>query len=271
MVALMIHTDAIEKEVSEGTSYLDCFRGTDLRRTEIACITFVGQISSGAQFAYSATFFFEQAGIAAGNAYKLNLGDTAVAFCGTVGSWFLMRRFGRRGLYISGMMSTFTCLMIIGFLDLGTKHSLVWGQVAMCFLWLFTYSLTVGSVGWTVPAEVSSTRLRSKTIVLARNSYYISQIAANVIEPYFINPNEWNLHGKTGFFWAGTTFCSLVWAFFRLPETKNRTYDELDVMFTNKVPTRKFKTCEVDSFNSGARTQHRDSVQNHPPVRQAEK
>lgn len=36
-VAMMIHTNELEKEINSGTSYLDCFRGIDLRRTEIAC------------------------------------------------------------------------------------------------------------------------------------------------------------------------------------------------------------------------------------------
>lgn len=36
-VAMMIHTNELEKEISAGTSYFDCFRGIDLRRTEVAC------------------------------------------------------------------------------------------------------------------------------------------------------------------------------------------------------------------------------------------
>lgn len=35
---LMTRTNEIEKETQAGTSYLDCFRGVDLRRTEIVCM-----------------------------------------------------------------------------------------------------------------------------------------------------------------------------------------------------------------------------------------
>ena len=35
-VSYMIHTNAIEKSLASGTSYWQCFRGTDLRRTEVA-------------------------------------------------------------------------------------------------------------------------------------------------------------------------------------------------------------------------------------------
>ncbi len=64
-----------------------------------------------------------------------------------------------------------------------------------------------------------------------------------------MNPTQWNLKGYTGFVWGGTTFVMLVWGFFRLPETKGRSYDELDVLFAKKVSARKFKSTVVDTFD----------------------
>lgn len=196
LVALMIHTNDLERAASQGTSYLDCFKGVDLRRTEIAVVTFLGQITCGAQFAYSATYFFQQAGLSPGESYKLNLGGTAIAFLGTIISWFLMRRIGRRTLYLLGMSGMASWLFIIGALGINTSNpSVKWVQSVLCLVWLLTFSLTVGPVGWIIPAEVSSTRLRSKTIVLARNGYYVAQIIANVIQPYMMNPLAWNWKG----------------------------------------------------------------------------
>jgi SP family general alpha glucoside:H+ symporter-like MFS transporter len=54
-LAEIIHTNNTEIELSAGTSYLDCFRGTELRRTEIACAAFAGQVLSGSTFAYNST------------------------------------------------------------------------------------------------------------------------------------------------------------------------------------------------------------------------
>lgn len=56
VVAMMVHTNEIEQETVKGTSYIDCYRGTDWRRTEIACMTFSGQVLSGSEFAYSGTY-----------------------------------------------------------------------------------------------------------------------------------------------------------------------------------------------------------------------
>lgn len=54
---------------------------------------------------------------------------------------------------------------------------------------------------------------------------------------------------RVGFFWGGTSLIVLVWAFFRLPETKGRSFEQLDVLFARKVPARRFKTTEPEVFN----------------------
>lgn len=46
-VALMVHTTKLEEEELLGTSYWDCFKGTNLPRTEIACMAFLSQITDG--------------------------------------------------------------------------------------------------------------------------------------------------------------------------------------------------------------------------------
>ena len=41
-----------------------------------------------------------------------------------------------------------------------------------------------------------------------------------------------------------------MWAFFRLPEVKGRTYEELDILFQRKIPARQFAKTEVDAYAS---------------------
>ena len=36
-IAMMVHTNELEKEINAGTTYFDCFKGVDRRRTEVAC------------------------------------------------------------------------------------------------------------------------------------------------------------------------------------------------------------------------------------------
>ncbi|KAK5113205.1 hypothetical protein LTR62_003541 [Meristemomyces frigidus] len=250
-LAQITRTLKMEAAIESGSSYFDCFKGTDLRRTEIICMTFAGQVMSGSAFAYGPTYFFEQAGISVNNAYQIAVGGTGIAFIGTVLSWFLLTRFGRRTLYLGGMCTLTCLLLIVGIIASASSSSgAKWGQAALCLLWLFTYSTTVGPICYTIISETSSLRLRAKSVCLSRNVYNIANVIANVIEPYLINPTEGNLKGKTAYFWFATSFIAAVWAFFRLPECQGRTYEELDLMFHRKVPARQFGTYEVDPYEN---------------------
>lgn len=246
-LAMIKQTLAIEKQLESGTNYLDCFKGVNLRRTEIVCFAFAGQVLSGSTFAYTPTYFFSQAGVGTNRSYQIAVGGTAISFIGTVCSWFIIERTGRRRLYLGGIGTLTVILMMIGIIATASEApGAKWAQVALCLIWLATYSATIGPVTFTIISETSSVALRPKSVALARNCYNFVQLISNIIEPYLINPTELNLKGKTAWFWFGTAFLTTVWAFFRLPECGGRTYDELDVMFHEKVPTRKFRTYEAN-------------------------
>jgi hypothetical protein len=84
-----------------------------------------------------------------------------------------------------------------------------------------------------------------------------------------MNPKAWNLKGYTGFVWGGCAFLVFVWAYFRLPETKDRTFHELDILFAKKVPARQFASTNVDAFDEQDNNQlaQRYSIAGQPPRR----
>ncbi|KAG9563139.1 hypothetical protein KCU71_g7449, partial [Aureobasidium melanogenum] len=67
--------------------------------------------------------------------------------------------------------------------------------------------MTVGPVCYSLVAEISSPRLRNKTVVLARNLYNVTGVVANVLTPHMLNPDAWKWDAKAGSFWAGTGAC----------------------------------------------------------------
>jgi SP family general alpha glucoside:H+ symporter-like MFS transporter len=122
-LAIIVHTNNLEEELSTGTSYIDCFKGPELRRTEIACVAFAGQVLSGSTFAYNSTYFFQQVGLSTSTTYKLNTGGTAMALFGTLIAWFaLMPYLGRRTIYLWGMFTMSMILFIIGILNVKTEN-----------------------------------------------------------------------------------------------------------------------------------------------------
>ena len=251
VLAQIIRTDKLERELLEvETSYWQCFQGVDLRRTEIACISFAGQVFAGLCFAYNSTYFFQQVGLTTDETYRLNIGGNGLAFFGTILSWILIiPRFGRRPIYLTGLFVMTVILFVIGILNVRTHdHAVGMTQATLTLVWTLVLQLSVGQLGWSLPAEVGSTRLRQKTIVLARNAYYIVYAVSSVLQQYFMNPTAWNLRGYTGFVWGSTAFLTFVWAFFRLPETKGKSYEELNLLFSQGISARRFNSYEVDAF-----------------------
>jgi MFS transporter, SP family, general alpha glucoside:H+ symporter len=250
-LAMMIHTNELEIQQTAGTHYWDCFKGVDLRRTELTIMTWVIQQTSGSPMIGWGTYFMIQAGLSQQNAFSLGVGQSAMGFVGTVCSWFLMPHFGRRTLYLAGQMVMFVILMVIGGLGVPALSSSVgWASGACILILTFAYDITVGPVCYSLVAELPSTRLRIKTVVLARNVYNCFGIMIGSLQPRMMNPTAWGWRGKTAFFWGGLNLLGLIWTFFRLPEPKGLTYADLDVLFENKVSARKFRKVEVDPFRS---------------------
>ncbi|KAF7555156.1 hypothetical protein G7Z17_g2383 [Cylindrodendrum hubeiense] len=252
-VAMMVHTNEIEMSIDQGTSYLDCFRGFDRRRTEIACMAFAAQPFCGSAMGGTPTYFFVQAGLPESISFRMSVGGLGIASVGTIISWYLLNPFGRRTLYLWGLGLLTTILMVVGFISVGASDSEVgnYVQAGMMLLWLGVYYMTVGPVCYAIIAEVSSTRLRNKSICLSRITYYIAQIICNVINPYMLNPTAGDWKGKTDFFWGGCAFVFFIWTFFRLPETKGKTFEELDILFARGVKTREFAKYKVDAYAEG--------------------
>lgn len=250
-LAMMVHTHKRENEMGESSgTYMDCLRGVNLRRTEIAFFTMGIQMLSGLPLQAYNTYFFEQAGLSVTAAFDLSIGYYVIGFCGTIISWFLITWFGRRSIFVIGLATMTTVFLIIGFVALSpkTNEAAKWAQAILLVVWVFIYDLSVGPLAFCLVAEGSATRVRAKTVAIGRNSFYLWQIIFAVVTPYMLNPSEGNWQGKTAFFYGGTCFCAFLWSFFRLPEFKGRTYEELDILFQKRVPARKFKQTRVDAY-----------------------
>ncbi len=99
---------------------------------------------------------------------------------------------------------------------------------------------------YTISGEIPSSRVRSRTIVLGRGLYVVGGIINGQMTPRMLSATAWNWGPKSAFWWLGTNVLCTIWTFFRLPETGDFTFEELNILFANKVPTRKFKKTVID-------------------------
>ncbi|KAF4552546.1 Sugar (and other) transporter-like protein 14 [Elsinoe fawcettii] len=228
------------------TSYVDCFRKSDFRRTRIVCGMFVVQQFTGIAFYAQALYFLGISGLPISLTFKLALGGFGVAMLGNIASWFIMDRIGRRPLLLTGVLLNAALLMSVGIAGcFRTPAALYFIGYAMNFAQLF-YAPTIGAVSWAVSAETSSLQMRAKTQSLATATNALSSWVMNFITPYLINNDEADLGGKAAFVWAALSLISLVWVWFEVPEVKDRSFAEIDMLFTGGIATRKFKTTKLD-------------------------
>ncbi|KAK5457118.1 hypothetical protein LTS15_004899 [Exophiala xenobiotica] len=222
-LAEIILTNRHEMELQAGTSYLDCFKGTNLRLTEIA----------------------------------MSIGQQVIAFCGGIIGWFLLPHFGRRRLMLYGLVASCITQTVVSGLGIpAPKAGIAWATGAVLFIYVFMYSMTIGPLYYIIVAEIGASRLRSKTAALARNAYQVATIASGVLTSYQINTSAWYWRGKAGFFWGGANTILFVYCYFRLPEIKDRSFLELDLLFEHNINARKFKNTNVDVLQgvTGERT-----------------
>lgn len=101
-----------------------------------------------------------------------------------------------------GLCGLFVMLMIMGFLGLpSNRDAAALATGSMMIIWAAVYQLTVGTVCYSLVAEMSTRRLQIKTVVLGRNLYNVVGIVCSVITPFMLNPGEWNWGNFAGFFW----------------------------------------------------------------------
>lgn len=157
-VEVMRLTVEFEARVAGGGGhYWDCFRGADLRRTEISAVTWSTHAFCGAPFIGYGVQFMVQAGLDAESGFSLNLGQMGVSLMGCFIAWWVMTRFGRRTMYLAGLSGMTLILMIIGFLGIAPRGNsgASWAVGVLIILMVFVFQLTVGCCTSTTPASTS--------------------------------------------------------------------------------------------------------------------
>ncbi|PVH98829.1 general substrate transporter [Periconia macrospinosa] len=237
---------------SEGVTYAECFRKSNLRRTIISIMPLSIQALSGITFAASySTYYMQLAGFTTVMSFKLQIVQQVISLVGNVMSWYLVDRVGRRNLTFYGLLVLTAILFVMA--GAAVPETPVGSKVAvsMILIYCWWYNVTIGATAYTILCEVSTSRLRVKTIAIGLALQNLLNMMWSFVLPYLFNPDKLNLGGKLGFIFGGFAFVCLLYLWFYQPETAGRTYEELDEMFHKKIPARQFKTYRTDALALG--------------------
>lgn len=167
----------VRKE-TEGASYLECFRKSNLRRTMISVAPMSIQALCGVYFvaAYS-TYYQQLAGYSTDMSFKLGIIQQVMSMLGNICSWFLIDRVGRRNLTLYGMVTLTIILTVTGGLAVAATPGAIKGTVALLLIYCFIYNVTIGATAYALLTEVATARLRAKTASISlalQNGLFVS-------------------------------------------------------------------------------------------------
>jgi len=247
-VSMMIHTAQVEDEMASSSTYWHLFKGLDLRRTEITVLTYVIQELVTPLVSYI-VYFLEQAGVSSTSSFDFAMGEYALAIVGVFIAWYLVSKVGRRTLFLAGTFFMAATTVLIGFLGIpgtATHTNIAYAIGAILLVEYFVFFMTVGPIVYTIVTEIPSNYLRTKSVAVARATYNVNTLVYGQLVPHMVQKTSWNWGARSGFFFGGLMAIAFVWAYFRLPETKNRTFAEVDILFKNEVKARDFSKTKVD-------------------------
>lgn len=103
------------RQETEGVSYLECFRHSNLRRTIISVAPLSIQSLAGVVFVASYTIYYIQlAGFNDAMSFKLQITQQVCSTIGNIMSWFVIDSIGRRNLTLWGTIGLMVILMVCG-------------------------------------------------------------------------------------------------------------------------------------------------------------
>ncbi|KAK5257051.1 hypothetical protein LTR40_009824, partial [Exophiala xenobiotica] len=228
-------------EQNKKALFLEMWRGTNLRRTllSIAVVCFHSANGSSWTNIYT-TYFLEIAGVKQPFAYSILV--TCTGLIGVLVSFFFVRLIDRRTVLLVGISACAICQLVPAVAwtkDPGTEST---GKVVVAFIALFTFFyVAYAPYAWLLGGEYVNNQLRAFTFGLATAMNFLGNWAGTFSAPYFINPAKFGWGPKYGYIWFATNVICVVFTWFFLPETKDRTLEEIHEMFEARLPARQFK------------------------------
>ncbi|KAH6876392.1 general substrate transporter [Thelonectria olida] len=242
----MVESKALAKNGLENADWKALFTSkTNMKRAVISTLPFTFQNIVGVplMFGYT-TYFFQLAGV--DDPFLGNIVKQMVLVVGIIIAFYTVDKVGRRTLVIGGGVAmALICFIVggLGFMEQTSASGMA--LVALCSLWAFVYANSLAPIGWISLVELSTPSLRAKTTSIAVTIQYLTGILFNYTVPLMLSNQNAGWGQKIGLFFGGITLLYLIPVVLLFPETKGRTYHELDELFERRVPAWRFASTKT--------------------------
>ena len=186
-------------------------------------IAFFNQVSGINAIIYFAPRIFEMAGISTENALISTIGIGLINLVATFFGLYLIDRLGRKKLMYIGSFGYIIFLTLMAYNFLGPGIAPFWLPIFV-FGFIASHAVGQGAVIWVFISEMFPNELRAYGQSLGSFTHWIlAAVIANVF-PFFANSFG---PGYIFSFFCVMMICQLLWVFFKMPETRGRSLEEI--------------------------------------------
>ncbi|KAL1861769.1 hypothetical protein VTK73DRAFT_6919 [Phialemonium thermophilum] len=233
--------------------WVEMWKGTDRRRTLLSVAIICFHCANGSSWLnIYTTYFLTVAGVK--DAFPYSIMVTCMGLLGVLSSLFFVRYVDRRVIILAGVASCGLCQLAFAVAWTTAAGTEAAGKAVVAFICIFTFSYTAyAPYAWLLGGEYSNNRFRAHAYGLATAMNFLGNWLGVFTAPYFINPASLGWSAKYGYIWFGSNLILFIFTVFFIPETRDRTLEEIDEMFEAKLPALKFKGYVCTSTQAMAR------------------
>ncbi|XP_050401045.1 solute carrier family 2, facilitated glucose transporter member 1 [Patella vulgata] len=229
---------------------LDLMRNSDLRGPMIICIMIhlSQQLCGVSAFASYSTSIFTQILNSVELSTYLVVGLSTHAFLVCDIFTVFVERSGRRALHMAGMAGMAVSLTLITFCFVYQEDVdwLKYGSLIGVFGFVFFFNIGPGSIPWFIVAEMFTQQSKSSAVTI---SVFFNFMSASIVSFVFPSIQEY-IQNYSFVPFIGLIVMFWIYFYFKLPETKGRTIEEIADQFRSKKTKAMLKLMESDGVSN---------------------
>lgn len=200
---------------------------------------------------YYAPLVFEQAGWVGRDAILMTGINGIIYVLSTLPPWYLVDRWGRRPILLSGAVVMCLSLATISYWMYIDVH--ITPQMVVIFVVIYNafFGYSWGPIPWLYPPEIMPLSIRAKGASLSTATNWAFNWLVGEMTPILQEWIKWRLYLVHAFFCA----CSFVLVYFTYPETKGVMLEEMDRVFGDQTIAPTPSTTHARSLFGESRAQ----------------